>query len=179
MLPGGAGRQGLCAGWRGCVRGGERLCAGWRGGDVCRLEVLCAGWRGAVERRGDLGDGPVEQHAQGHGCAVGQREGGEVRPHCQVGPALAADVEAEVEARAARTAAEDRLRNTCTCTCHVSMCMCTCMCMCTHTYAYAHVHVHTKPKALPAEWAEKVAVMSSCRPRGGSRSTPADSPDCS
>ena len=30
------------------------------------------------------------------------------------------------------------------------------------------MRVHTKPKALPAEWAEKVAVMSSCRPRSDS-----------
>ena len=133
----GCGRAGgvVCGVARGCVRAGE--------------EGMCAGWRGAVERRGDLGDGPVEQHAQGHGRAVGQREGGEVRPHCQVGPALAADVEAEVEASAARTAAEDRLRNTCTCHVSMCMCMCTCMCMCIcmcmcmcMCMLHVHVHVH-------------------------------------
>ena len=61
----------------------------------------------------DLGDGAVEEHAQGDVLARGQREGREVRPHGEVGPAVAANGEPELEASAARTVAEDRLVRAC------------------------------------------------------------------
>ena len=80
---------------------------------------------------GDLGDGAVEEHAQGDVLARGQREGREVRPHGEVGPAVAADGEPELEASAARTVAEDRLVRVCVCA-RACVCarVCACVCAC-------------------------------------------------
>ena len=107
----GSGRYGV-------VKGGEAvLCGLERGQEGVRVRRV---WGGG----GDLGDGAVEEHAQGDVLARGQREGREVGPHGEVGPAVAADGETELEASAARTVAEDRL--VCACVC-VRVCVRACV----------------------------------------------------
>ena len=115
----GSGRYGV-------VKGDEAvLCGLERGQEGVRVRRV---WGGG----GDLGDGAVEEHAQGDVLARGQREGREVRPHGEVGPAVAADGETELEASAVRTVAEDRL-----------VCACVrCVCMFEYIVWCAHVHGH-------------------------------------